>query len=72
MKLFTSPTCGPCRILKGMIDKEGIDVTIIDATSISGAKEAMKYKLCKVPVLVNDDEVVFNGIDKIKVELGLD
>lgn len=33
MKLYTTPSCGPCKRVKALIAAEGYDVTIIDSFS---------------------------------------
>ena len=70
MILLTLPTCGPCRVLKEMIETNGIDCQILDASSGEGSELATKHNVRSVPVLIIGENS-YSGFIPIKTKLGL-
>ena len=71
MRLFTTMQCQPCQLLKGMIKESKVEgITVVDAQSENGGKEAEDLGIRSVPTLVTD-EATFTGIDDIIKELGI-
>lgn len=64
--LFTKPECQKCDYVKEKIP-EGLDVKIIDMTTVDGMASAAYYELLErnTPILVHNDEPV-EGAIKIK------
>jgi len=55
VKLYTTPTCGPCRQLKAKIAADAVlapQVEIVDITTSTGMEEARKYSIFSVPVML--------------------
>ena len=63
--IFTSPTCGPCRLLKpklkALCAAEGIDLTELSIADPDARAEAQKLGLRGVPAVVQGDKVLFTG-----------
>ena len=70
MKLFTAPSCGPCRMLKGLL-KDNKGVEFVDATEPDGMEQVEAYGIRSVPTLVTDDHEVIAGVMEIKKQLGI-
>jgi len=62
--LFTKPDCQKCEYVKERLP-DGLDIKIIDATSVDGMAEAAFYELLDkpTPVLVIDGEVITGAIN---------
>ena len=70
MILLTLPTCGPCRVLKEMIEEGGIDCEILDANSSEGAELSAKHKVMMVPTLIIGNDS-YSGFIPVKTKLGI-
>ncbi len=68
MTLYTTPNCGPCKILKNLL--KGSSVKEVDVTTEAGLKEANEHKVRTLPTLVVDGKQV-TGILNIKKALTL-
>ena len=64
--LFTKPECQKCDYVKSKIP-EGLDMRILDMTTIDGMAHAAYYELLEkhTPILVHNDEPIEGSI-KIK------
>lgn len=67
IKLFTAAWCGPCHMLKSMLDKKSLKVDIID---IDDEPELIKeFGVKSVPTLLikrsQDDFELVKGVDEI-------
>lgn len=51
--MFTTPTCGGCKILKPMIDEKGLPIEVVDATEDEA--RADKHGVSSVPAFVTED-----------------
>lgn len=69
IKVYTTPTCGFCTMLKQYLTQKGVKFEEIDvAKDPSKAEEARKLSgQTGVPVLVADKEVIV-GFDKEKID----
>ena len=70
LKLFTKDDCGKCEHVKERMP-EGLDVQIINASTVDGLALAAYYEIVEkdFPVLVVDDEAVcgaINILDRLK------
>ena len=67
--LFTSDICGPCFGLKKRIEKEGLEVLILNYNVEAEKPDFVKYGIRAVPRLVIDDEngnvEIIQGSDEI-------
>lgn len=52
--LFTTPTCGGCKIIKPVVEGRGLDIEIVDATE--DPERAAEHNVMSVPVFVTEDE----------------
>ena len=52
--MFTTPTCGGCKILKPMILGKGLDIKIVDATEEPERYEALGVK--SVPAFALEED----------------
>lgn len=52
--MFTTPTCGGCKILKPMILGKGLDIEIVDATEEPERYEALGVK--SVPAFALEED----------------
>lgn len=67
VKLFTAEWCGPCHMLKGMLDQKGLKVDIVD---VDDEPELIKeFGVKSVPTLLikrtKDDFELVKGFDEI-------
>ncbi|MBN2454864.1 thioredoxin [Candidatus Woesearchaeota archaeon] len=70
-KMFTTPTCHACPMVKEFMEGVEIEGEHINAASPEGAKEAQKYGITAVPTVVFFDEkeelfVIARSINEIK------
>jgi glutaredoxin len=66
--IATSPTCGPCHMLKSKIEKLGLSVNIKDYSDPANHEWFVKHNIKTVPRLVIEDEEnveIIQGIDEI-------
>lgn len=65
LTIFTSPTCGPCRILKPKLKALcaglGIQLTELSIADPAGRDAAKQLGLRGVPAVVRGDQVLFMG-----------
>lgn len=65
LTIFTSPTCGPCRILKPKLkafcERNGLALTELSIADPVGRDAAKKLGLRGVPAVVRGDQVLFMG-----------
>ena len=69
VKLYTTPTCVPCKAVKQFFEQRGVAYSEID---VAADREAMQELVrisgnITVPVVTIDDEVVV-GFDKARME----
>ncbi|MCH6567512.1 MAG: glutaredoxin family protein [Nitrospinae bacterium] len=69
VKLYTTPTCVPCKAVKRFFDERGVDFTEID---VAADRVAMQELVrisgnITVPVVTIDGDVVV-GFDKARME----
>ncbi len=65
--LFKTPTCPNCKIAAALLDKAGIDYTVVDATE--DPKLVMKFDVMQAPTLIvkkGDDYAKYVGVSDIK------
>ncbi len=70
-KLFTTPTCPACPMVKEFMQEIDIEGMHINAASPEGAEEAAKYEIKSVPTVIflhENDEVaaIAKSINEIK------
>ena len=69
MKLITSKTCPPCKLIKEYIEENCIGgVHILDIDTAVGMDLAVKHSVRSVPTLVDGEDVI-SGLDEIKERL---
>ena len=51
-KLFTTPWCKACPSVKAYVAGLDLDVEMIDASTVEGKEEAMKYGIRSVPTML--------------------
>jgi len=68
LKLFSSPRCMPCKILKKKLLEKGIIFEEINVETDEGLKEAEKYGVTAVPTIIKDDELIVVGLPKKQLE----
>ncbi|MCH7923401.1 MAG: glutaredoxin family protein [Nitrospinae bacterium] len=69
VKLYTTPTCVPCKAVKRFFAERGVDFTEID---VAADREAMQELVrisgnIAVPVVTIDGDVVV-GFDKVRMD----
>ena len=67
IKLYTTPTCGTCRVAVRRLDDSGADVEIIDLTEHPDLLEELKRRLgvgptdpIQVPLFEDEDDEIFD------------
>ena len=73
MKLFTSPTCGPCTMLKKLlIDANRLqDVELVDTSTPDGTMMSREYGVRSVPSLLTASGSLITSARAIKEHLKL-
>ncbi len=75
LKIYTTPTCTYCVILKRYLDEKGVEYEEVDVSEDEEAQKRMveKTNQMAVPVMEMDGERFIVGFDKeeINKELGL-
>ena len=66
--IFSTPNCGPCRVLKHLLTKKGIPYEVKDITDIDNLNELRQYTdLQTVPItLVKGQVVMGTKVGKIE------
>ena len=72
IKVYSTPTCGYCKLAKQYFDEKNVEYEDIDVSSDEKAQEEMisKSKQMGVPVIIinkDDKENVIIGFDKNKI-----
>lgn len=52
--LFSTPSCGGCKIVKSLIEGKNLPIEIVDATE--EPERAAEHNVMSVPVFVTEDE----------------
>lgn len=67
IKLYTTPTCGTCKMAAKRLDASGVDVDIIDLTEHPDLLDELKRRLGKgpaeqiqVPLFQDESDEIFN------------
>jgi len=55
IKMYSAEWCGPCKGMKALIAKEGLDVTVVDIGSLTGSEEARGLGVQGVPMFYNTE-----------------
>jgi glutaredoxin len=66
--LLTSPTCGPCHMIKSKIKTENLNVEIKDFSNVEDIEFFKKHNIKAVPRLViedGDSVEIIQGMDDI-------
>lgn len=68
--IYTTPTCGFCKMAKGYLDSKGIDYQTKDITSDPSAYDEIlaKSNQLGVPVIEFDQTIVI-GFDRPKIDV---
>jgi glutaredoxin len=75
MKLFTTPTCPSCKVVKAFIVDNKMNVEIIDGTTVDGLTErawSETMHIQTVPYLVLDDGKAVKDLKEIMAVLKLE
>ncbi|OJI07453.1 MAG: NrdH-redoxin [Candidatus Vogelbacteria bacterium CG22_combo_CG10-13_8_21_14_all_37_9] len=67
--IYSTPTCGYCKIAKQFFKDKGIDFTEIDVTTDLAGRQALEQKIGRitgVPVITIDEEAVV-GFDQAHI-----
>lgn len=75
IKLYTTPTCGTCKMAGKRLDNAGADVEIIDLTEHPDLLAALKERLNKgpadqiqVPLFEDENDEIFDITGLVKLE----
>lgn len=71
--IWEKPNCPNCKIVKGVLRKEGIDFQIKQIFNDAGdmrpePKNLMEVHELKAAPIVQSDHIVFGGLDKTKLD----
>ncbi len=65
LTIFTSPTCGPCRILKPKLktlcERLGLTLTELSIADPAAKNAALAVGVRGVPAVVQGDKILFTG-----------
>ena len=62
VEVLTTPSCGTCKIVEGLLDDLNVSYDVIDVTE--KPEYLKKYPIFTVPGIVIDDKLEFVGIPK--------
>lgn len=75
IKLYTTPTCGTCKMAGRRLDAAGADVEIVDLTEHPDLLDELKRRLNKgpseqiqVPLFTDEDDEIFDITGLAKLE----
>ena len=73
VKIFTTPTCGYCKMAKQLFDENNIKYTEVDVAADEKARDEMieRSGQMSVPVIEIDGELII-GFDREALEKGLE
>lgn len=67
IKIYSSPSCGKCRMLKSILVSEGVSFEEIDITKNEDAlNELQDRDLLSLPVISKDGEFFSGDIEELK------
>ena len=62
VEVLTTPSCGTCKIVEGLLDDLNVSYDVIDVTK--KPEYLKKYPIFTVPGIVIDDKLEFVGMPK--------
>ncbi len=72
IRVYSTPTCPYCKMVKGYLDEKGVAYQDIDVSSDEAGKEEMVKKSAQMGVPVIDVHgTIIIGFDKEKIEKAL-
>ncbi len=68
LRVYTSPTCSPCKVLKPLLTDLGVEVEIIDIQAVPGAIRSANLKGVPTIDLVDGDAVIRRNVGFMRHE----
>lgn len=68
--LYTSPICPPCRVLKGRLERAGVDFDVVDLAADENRELVASFKargLVQTPIVIADD-IEFAGFNPHEIQ----
>ena len=66
VKLFVTPACPKCKLIRDFIALAGMDADIIDCATPEGLNLARKLSVSTIPTIIFDDGRKANTLEEIK------
>ena len=69
--LFTGPNCSGCKPVKAAVEKDKIDIQVVDVSTDQGSMTAAQLRIRSLPTIVDNNEYYIGTADCLAYLAGL-